>query len=97
MEAKIKLKVKDVEIELTVEEAKDLVKLLEEMTGLKPEVVKQVIEKHIHHDYTWWWPQTIYVEKRYPELTWWYDSTCNTDSVTNQISDNVSISYSIAS
>ena len=95
MEAKIKLKVKDVEIEMSIEEAKELKTILEGLTG--KEIVKEVIREHYHehyHDY-WndWW------HRHYPyDVTWTCDrSNAITGSAqyTAELSNNIQVSYSI--
>ena len=67
MEAKIKLKIKNVEIELSIDEADELKTILEGLTG--KEIVREVIKEYRHEHYIdhWndWW------HKRYPyEVTW---------------------------
>jgi len=55
MKAKIKLEIKGKAIELEIEEAKELAKVLSEMTGIK---IEKVIEHHDHyHDFCHpWYP-----------------------------------------
>ena len=66
MEARIKLKMKDVEIEMSIEEAKELKTILEGLTG--KEIVKEVIREHYHdhhHEHwTGWW------HRYQPYVTW---------------------------
>jgi hypothetical protein len=70
MEIKLKLKVKDVEIELTPEDAKELCKALQALVGEK-EVIKE-----IHHDGYWPWVWTNPWSK-YPVT--WTTTYANTD------------------
>ena len=58
MEAKIKLKIKDVEFELSIDEAKELKDILEKLTGTKIEIKERIIERE---HYPWYYP--IWVEK----------------------------------
>ena len=86
MELKVKLKLKDVEIELSKEEAQELVETLKDIFGKEKEYVP----------YNPWYPSWPYYNinpfwKPWPEITWIADS--GTDWTTNTISDNVQVSY----
>ena len=83
MELKIKLKVKDVEIELTEDEALELKGLLDKLCAQKTEYVP-----YYRYFPTWTWP-----------LEWWQQPyTYTTDNTWNDITftvnDNVQVSYS---
>lgn len=80
------MKVKEVEIELSFEEAKELAEMLSKMSGLEPKVV----EKHIHHGY--WWPYyyPTWVGTRPYDATWGSDNTAD-----YKLSDNVNVSYQL--
>ena len=79
MEIKLKLKIKDVEIELSKDEAKELVKLLEGLTG----------EKIIEYRGYWYpyWP----VYPSTPWVTWTDTSTTSTI----RLSDDISVTYEV--
>ena len=88
MEAKIKLKVKDVEIELSIDEAKELKQILEGLTG--KEIVREVHHDHWHESFHDWW------YRRYPEVTW----SCKTDNTSNAIFmsnkvNDIQVTYSV--
>jgi len=70
MEAKIKLKIKDVELELTEEEAKELKDILERLTGMRIEIKERIIERD---RYPWYYP--IWVDT--PKYERW-EITCGT-------------------
>lgn len=92
MEAKIKLKVKDVEIEMSIEEAKELKTILEGLTG--KEIVKEVIREHYHEHYHDYWDE--WWHRRYPYVTWTCDaSNTNTgySQYTAKLNDNIQVSY----
>ena len=86
MEVKIKLKVKDVEIELTMEEAKDLRDVLSDLAGAK-EVVKYVDR------YPWYqWPTYPASHDATPWVKW-SNGSMTTESA---ISDNVMLYASVS-
>lgn len=64
MEIKIKLKIEDVEIELTKDEAKELFDFLKELFGkeVKWETIPIYIEKwkEYYPEWPWWKPSVIY-------------------------------------
>jgi len=97
MELKIKLKVKNKEIELTKEEAQELVETLRDIFGKEKEYIP-----YYPYTYPWYRPWevtwcednttykpndtiTIYSEELLPQTTW---------TVAYDISDNVQMSYS---
>ena len=102
MEIKIKLKIKDVEIELTKDEAKDLRDVLNGLVGEK--VIEKIIEEHHHHYGSYpHYPYPIYIEKyRWEPFTpyWTCGTGDNVDSpaITYQtnVSDNMQVSFSVS-
>ena len=91
MKAKIKLEIKGKVIELELEEAKELAKVLANMTGVK---IEKIIEHHNHHHEPWY-PNYWY------GYSWWSEFKPITISDTAgtyecQISDNITaeLSYS---
>lgn len=91
MEATIKLKVKDVEIELSIDEAKELKNLLEGLTGVEiREIIRESSPVIIRERWYPWWNET------YPKITWqWKDTTSHPNCYHAQISDNITVSYSV--
>lgn len=82
MEIKLKLKIKDMEIELSTNEAKELCKALEMLTGEK---TKEIIRET--------YPYFIPTYPTYP----WYDGTwtCGKYLTTLQLNDCISVSYEV--
>ena len=93
MEARIKLKVKDVEIEMSIEEAKELKTILEGLTG--KEIVKETIREHYPERYRGYWDD--WWHRRLPYVTWTCDNTAITGCIkyTTSLTDNkdIQISY----
>ena len=85
MEIKLKLKVKDVEIELSQTEAAELCKALQGLVG-EP----KIIEKEIIHDHYPWYPTYPWTSPSYV-VTSGYATWADT----SHISDDVSISYEV--
>ena len=88
MELKIKLKVKDVEIELTKDEAVELKDLLDKLCTQKTEYVPYYPQYPVQPTYPW---SPWYTGTPWPGTTWIAD---NTAWVSDTISDNVQVSYS---
>ena len=103
MELKIKLKVKDVEIELTQDEAVELKDLLGKLCTEKTEYVPY----YPQYPYFPYWHQHNWLDEptykwRNDPITytttdgtrWDWAIPCNTETVTCEISDNVRVGYS---
>ena len=91
MELKIKLKVKNKEIELTKEEAQELVETLRDIFGKEKEYVP-----YYPYRYREWW-EYPYWEKSFPKITWGDDNTGTyrpSSWFIANVSDNVQVSYS---
>jgi len=106
VELKIKLKVKDVEIELTKDEALELKDLLDKLCTQKTEYVPWQPYYPTYPTWTWpleWWQQPYTYGTTTGGTRWDWAIPCSTETVTNDptnvwtttnISDNVQVRHS---
>jgi hypothetical protein len=93
MEIKLKLKIKDVEIELSPDEAKKLIEVLQAVCGGKMQIVekKEYIPYYYPHPYYWEWPYWTYISSKTSDI--WI--ALGQSEGTIPIGNDVKVSYSI--